>query len=290
MLAPSSFAFDSLLPHASEYQRALDMATRDGVVEAGSTRLSALGPSVLQDLTRFGQANGALEVLEVMAASVRHARPLLLHLQYRYRVLPLSVHPAQRVAHCPLSATALLQLRLPDLRVLHVEPARREAPEDAAELAAASGWLPLPGLLWELALRGAREALLPEIAGPVAYRVSPGARFQGLPLSGSLASAVERLRRGPASLRDIAGWPGFDETRASRLLNALYLQATLMVSRAHPVATAAGSLAGAALPAGILAPAPRPDALRADPVTTILEPRGNDDETVPAWPPGAAPR
>ena len=39
------------------------------------------------------------------------------------------------------------------------------------------------------------------------------------------------------NLRDMAEWPGFDRPRAMRLLNALYLQAGLIVSRSHPAAT-----------------------------------------------------
>ena len=39
------------------------------------------------------------------------------------------------------------------------------------------------------------------------------------------------------NLREICAMPGMDRTRAMRLLNALYLQAGLIVSRTHPVAT-----------------------------------------------------
>jgi hypothetical protein len=41
-------------------------------------------------------------------------------------------------------------------------------------------------------------------------------------------------------LRDISDWAGFDRERAVRLLNALYLQAGLMVSRSHPDAISEG--------------------------------------------------
>ena len=43
-----------------------------------------------------------------------------------------------------------------------------------------------------------------------------------------------RLRREVASLREVASWPGMGRERATRLLNALYLQAGLIVSRSHP--------------------------------------------------------
>jgi len=40
-----------------------------------------------------------------------------------------------------------------------------------------------------------------------------------------------------SNLREMAGWPGFDRERAMRLLNALYLQAGLIISRTNPAAT-----------------------------------------------------
>ena len=83
-------------------------------------------------------------------------------------------------------------------------------------------------------MRGGRTELLPEIAGPALYRVTPGLQLRSLPFSGALPAAVYRLRREGATLTDIAEWPGFDRERAIRLLNALYLQAGLMVSRSHP--------------------------------------------------------
>ena len=46
-----------------------------------------------------------------------------------------------------------------------------------------------------------------------------------------------RLQRDNANLRDIAAWPGFDRSRAMRLLNGLYLQAALIISRTHPAAS-----------------------------------------------------
>jgi hypothetical protein len=83
-------------------------------------------------------------------------------------------------------------------------------------------------------MRGTRGELLPEIVGPAAYRVAPGVDLGGLRLSGTMQVAVERLQRQTTNLRDLADWPGFDRERAMRLLNGLYLQAGLIVSRTHP--------------------------------------------------------
>jgi hypothetical protein len=85
-------------------------------------------------------------------------------------------------------------------------------------------------------MHGSREELLPEIAGAAAYRMAPGVNLGDLQLSGTLDAAVRRLQRQTTNLREMAEWPGFDRPRAMRLLNALYLQAGLIVSRTHPAA------------------------------------------------------
>ena len=48
-----------------------------------ASRLSTLSPSLLLDLMRFEQDGQQGGVLEVLAACVRHARKLLIHLQCR---------------------------------------------------------------------------------------------------------------------------------------------------------------------------------------------------------------
>jgi len=227
--------FQTTQPHSnaelmrvSEFERAHD----DAGADAGTTRLAALNPSLLQDLMRFERhhrPNEGLDLLEVLAAALRHSRALLLHLQLDYRVIPLQVLPASRQVFSPLTAPQLLGLRLPALHVLRVEPAPDAGDADPEGVAQALG-----PLLWELALRGARGELLPEIAGVATYRVTPGADLDGLDLAGTLAAAVQRLRMQTTPLREIAGWPGFDHDRSTRMLNGLYLQSALIVSRSHP--------------------------------------------------------
>jgi hypothetical protein len=226
------------LMHVSDFRRDTG---REGDSLAGSTRVTSLQASLLQDLQRFVDGNPSaqqsLELLEVMAAAVRHGRALLVHVQHDYRVLPLTVFPTERQLHCPVPQHALLALPLPELRVLRIEPARVEPPATARDGPEASRYGPLQPLLWELALRGSRDTLLPEIAGHAAYRIPPGAEFGVLGLEGSLEAAVQRMRRQTTNLRELEQWPGFDRERAMRLLNALYLQSALIVSRAHPAAT-----------------------------------------------------
>ena len=89
-------------------------------------------------------------------------------------------------------------------------------------------------------MRGLRRELLPEIAGPAVCRVAPSLDTSALPAIGAVMAAIQRLARQSASLRELADWPGMDRERATRLLNALYLQSGLIVSRSHPDAVRDG--------------------------------------------------
>ncbi len=243
--------FDSTQPvesadlmRVSAFRRYLVTQVRDTEAAGLGTRLTSLNPSLLQDLMRFERPAGAgepprLEALEVLAAALRHGRRLRVHLEHESRVLPLTIFPSAGQVHCPLPMAQFLVLRLVDLRVLHVEPAELEplARHGNTADAEAQRYGSLGLLLWELALRGSREALLPELAGAAAYRVAPSANLRSLSLSGSVAAAVARLQRDTTNLAEIASWPGFDRSRAMRMLNGLYLQAALMISRSHPAAT-----------------------------------------------------
>ena len=240
--------FQSTLPsdladllRASDFRRYLaGAAPREASAPPGTaSRMSQLNPSLMQDLRRFDDGAAGLEVLEVMAAAVRHGRRLVVHLEHGRLVLPLTVFPDEHLVHCPLPMAQVMAGRLDDLRVLQVEPAILRPPAEVTSglAAARNRVVPLGPVLWELALRGAREALLPEIAGSAAYRIGPGMDLGVLELSGSLKMAVTKLRLETTNIREIASWPGFDLARASRLLNGLYLQAGLMISRSHPAAT-----------------------------------------------------
>ncbi|MES2717732.1 MAG: hypothetical protein V4795_18340 [Pseudomonadota bacterium] len=205
------------------------------------TALSSLSPSLLQDLLRFEASAGPQrELLEVLAACVRHTQPLAITLAAPGRsVLVVSVFPLDRQVHCPVPLAELLAGDLAAVQVLEVQPARWRAPgsTDAHRIDRPECYTPLGPLLWAVALRGAREALLPELAGQAAYRVSPGISLSGLEVPGAMAACITRLRRHTCNLRDMSSWPGVGPGRAMRLLNALYLQSGLIVSRTHPAAT-----------------------------------------------------
>jgi hypothetical protein len=246
MFQSSRPAYDTELPRASDFRRR--KAQAGGEPAFSSTLQSTLEPSLLQDLQRFeepGNSEQGLEVLEVVAAAVRHGRPLRVMLDHRGVVLPMTVMPVQQLVHAPLPLSQWGLLRWATLKVLQVEAAddlalllQGRTSQGAATAAPAispdAPLAPLSSVLWALALQGARAELLPEIAGPVAYRMAPGTDLSALDLGGALGSAVTRLRRGTHTLAEMSLWPGLDRERAMRLLNGLYLQAGLMVSRAHP--------------------------------------------------------
>jgi hypothetical protein len=222
--------FDTALPRASDFRRRLRQSGGD---TAGGGTSSTLDPtldaSLLQDLQRFdraGSSGAGLEALEVVAAAVRHGRGLRLMLEHEGLVLPLTVMPIERVVYAPLPLAQWELLRWSTMKVLQVEGVATP-PTDQQHA-------PLGLVLWALALHGARAQLLPEIAGPVAYRIAPSADFSGLDLGGTLAAAVARLRRQATPLAGISSWPGLDRESACRLLNGLYLQSGLIITRSQP--------------------------------------------------------
>ena len=235
--------FDSTLPagepellKASTYRHYLDRFEADVARGGAGGRLSQLSVSLQADLGRFEQHGNSSEAVEIVAACVRHSSRVTIYLQCAEHVVPLTVFPQERLVHCAMALDELIERHLPELRVMHIEPATLRPPGDAASSLVGESRLhhPLTPLLWALAMRGPRRELLPEIAGPAVYRVSPALDIDALPATGATRAAIARLRRQATSLGDVAAWPAFDRERAARLLNALYLQAGLIVSRSHP--------------------------------------------------------
>ena len=224
------------LMRASAYQRYLDQLEADTPEGAPSSRISSLSPSLLADLMRFEKDGGNSEVLEVVAACVRHAKSLTIQLHCGDRVVPLTVFAQERLVHCPTDLNELIEKHLPQMRVIHIEAPLLRPPGNADPTLVGESHLhhALAPLLWELAMRSPRSVLLPEIGGPAVYRVAPSLEVATLPAKGALLASVYRLRREAATLREIASWPGLDPERAARLLNGLYLQAGLIISRSHP--------------------------------------------------------
>src|SRR5438105_4574102 len=184
------------LMRASAYRLYLRELDGEAAKAGVSSRISSLSPSLRADLSRFEVDGGSSEVREVAAACVRHAKRVAIHLQWGERVVPVTVFPDERLVHCPLSMEQLLALPIVELRVMHVEPALLRPPGDAESglVGEPQLYFPLAPLLWELAMRGGRNVLLPGIAGPAVYRVATGLqvarlsllRFERLDESGQL--------------------------------------------------------------------------------------------------------
>lgn len=197
---------------------------------------STLSSSLLSDLKRFGDDADAIELLPAIAASVRHGRPLALFVHGDHGLLRISVFPRAQLFHCAVDLCALPVDELSRLRLARVEPETALSPVRSAGTATGPlQFAALGPLLWVLAEYGSRGELLPEIAGSVRYRLAPGFSTRDLPVEQSAMPLLQRLRTATSSLHDLSEWTVRGPERVSRLLNALYLQAGLMVLRVSPV-------------------------------------------------------
>jgi hypothetical protein len=196
---------------------------------------TTLSSSLLADLRRFSDDSRGTEALAVMAASVRHGKPLAVHLQHERGLVILSVFPREQLFECATDLCALQHGDLFRLRLVHVKP---EVPLEPHEIRSDPGsptrFSPLGPLLWMLAMHGSTSELLPEIAGPARYRLSAGLSLAGLPIDNKALTLLEKMRHRPVSLNELAGWTVMGRPQVRRLLNALYLQSGLMITRAFP--------------------------------------------------------
>lgn len=200
--------------------------------------VTTLTSSFLSDLyqLQFGAHQG--DVLDIVAACIRHRESALILLRHRELVWPLTLFPRQDLYHLTWPLVDSLREGPLDLQVIDVEPPGLGPPEEfMSQRDPVSGnYRPLPLLLWALALKGPRALLLKDIGGRAAYRLSPDFKPDASLLSGALGPAVRRLHSKVASLDDIARWPGMDRERGARMLNGIYLQGGLIVLRANRAA------------------------------------------------------
>lgn len=229
---------DSTLWRISAFERVQQATGTSGFMRMGGP--TVLPSTLVSDLYLLDQDPRGRDVLEVMAASLRHREPLLLCLQHEELVWPVTLFPRQMLYHSPRDLLQASIAGLAQLRVLTTEPPGVKPPGHwmHERVADADDYRALIPLLWTVALQGPRSTLLAEIGGTAAYRVIPCPDGERPPAPGALGPALERLRRESASLREIATWPGMSVERASRLLNALYLASSLMITRSHPAARA----------------------------------------------------
>jgi hypothetical protein len=244
--------FESTLPmgaaelmRASAFRRTID-DDRRADDDRITSRLSSLDPSLHQDLLRFEQKGRQSELLEVMAGAVRHSSAVTVHLQLHEHVLALTVFPVHRLVHCVLPMAQFFDLQLTDLEVLRVEKAHMQVPDLQTLAKSRAG-----------AVRAAGQAAVGAVAARLARRTAARDRRPGgLPHhahAGPVGAGTHRLAglglrqaasaRPPACARSPSG-PASTASARMRMLNGLYLQAGLMVSRTHPAATNDGWFSG----------------------------------------------
>ena len=232
---------DSTLWRISAYERMRLERSSSAFAQFGENTL--LPTTLLADLRQLGSRREGGDVLEVLAACMRHRQSALVCLQYEDLVWPLTVFPGELVYHSPRDVALAAADGLSTLKLLSCDAPGLRPPGHWMQerVGRVEHYHALKPLLWNLALNGPRGELLSEIAGPAAYRVTL-AREARLLAPGALGPAADRLRSESAALRDIARWPGMSIERATRLLNALYLTSALMVMRSHPAARPQGGL------------------------------------------------
>lgn len=227
---------DTTLWEISEFERMRRETGTSGF--AGLDRQTLLPTTLLADLRRLGAERDAADVLEVIAACLRHREPALVLLQHESLVWPVTLFPSQELYHSPRDMALATPAGLAGLTLLGAEPPGVRPPGHwmHERVASADHYRPLAPLVWRIALHGPRGTLLDEIAGPAGYRFAASRLDDVPPPTGAIGSAMERLRHETVPLKQIASWPGMSVERASRLLNALYLASALIVSRAGPAA------------------------------------------------------
>jgi hypothetical protein len=228
---------DSKLWSISDFRRARD--TGQLGPRMGDDRPTLLPTTLLADLQQLYDHPTDGDVLEVIAACIRHREAALLYLQSGDRVWPVTLFPRDFLYHSPREvSTMAAESALSRLSLISAEPPGVRAPGDPMHerVASESHYHPLSPFLWAVALHGPRATLLNEISGRVAYRFAASSLKFLPPSLGALSAAITRLQQEAAPLQDIANWPGLSLQRASRLLNALYLTGALMVTQSHPAA------------------------------------------------------
>lgn len=214
--------------------------------ETGSSAYTQLdGPTLLpttllSELSRLEKEGAQADVMEIVAACMRHHESALICMKLDDVVVPLTLFPVEGLYHCPHDLLADRGDALARVTAISTEPPGVRPPGhfQHERIGRAEHYHPLLPLLFSLALNGSRSSLLGEIAGAAAYRATCSLADDGIPAHGALASAAEAMTRETVSLRTIAGWPGMSLERARRLLNGLYLVSGLRVTRGHPAARA----------------------------------------------------
>lgn len=227
---------DSTLWRLSAYERMRLERSSTAFAQLGEN--TVLPTTLVSDLRQLDLQRESHDVLEVLAACLRHRQSALLCLRYEDLVWPLTVFPLEGLYHSPRALARAKPQSLAQSVLLSCDPPGLRPPGHwmHERIAGAEAYHALPPLLWRLALEGPRADLLHEVSGNAVFRVLRDPASPDLPTPGALGPTIDRLRRESAPLRKVAQWPGMSFERASRLVNALYLTSNLIVSRAHHAA------------------------------------------------------
>lgn len=222
---------DSTLWRISAFERIRQQTGGSGFMRLSGPTL--LPTTLLAELRRLDADPASTDVLEVVAACLRHREPALLCLQHEELVWPVTLFPGEGVYHSPRDMATASVVGLANLKLIVAEPPGVRPPGHwmHERVAQAEHYRPLLPLLWAFALHGPRRSLLADIAGPAAYRLVAGSSGVRPTAPGALGSAIERLHRESVTVREMAQWPGMSAERASRLLNGLYLAGNQLITR-----------------------------------------------------------
>ena len=206
-------------------------------VGAGAAR-PGLNSAMRADLQRLAGLQGQVGTLAVLAASVRHAQPLAVHVRTQEKPFLLSVFPRERFYQCEHSLGEFHPDDLALLRLVRVEPVLPLLMGDTPSGKPSNFRVgPLGLMLWQLALYGPTHELLPEIAGPASYRLTPSQQLAGLPMHSGLPAVLQKLRGRSCTVEELAHGTSLGPSQVKRLLNAVYLQMCLIVTRSGTAMT-----------------------------------------------------
>lgn len=219
---PSQTAFEDTLPTVLGVSLGMSEAPR-----------AQLGSSVWADLRRQELSPAGLDLLGVMAACVRHAHSMDIHFRMHGQLELLSVYPQAQSFRCELDLCALPPAEWAGLGLLHVEPTVPVLSPDLQcvlpQRAMRTGQLRL--LLWLLAMHGSRATLLPEIDEPARFRLSPALDLLSLPVDPASMAVLDKMHDRPQTPDELAQGSALGRPGVLRLLNALYLQSGLIITR-----------------------------------------------------------
>jgi hypothetical protein len=218
-------------PAAQPFEETLPtlLGVAEGVKEAPR---SQLGNSIWADLRRFEASPTGFDLLVVMAACMRHVHSLDIHIRMRGQLEVLSIYPQAQSFRCALDLCGLPPGEMRELGLLHVEPAATLlGPEHSLQPSPSLRTGQLRLLLWLMALHGPRAELLPEIDEPARFRLAPGLDLLSLPLDLTLTQVLDKMHDRPLSVDELASGSELGRPGVVRLLNALYLQSGLIVTR-----------------------------------------------------------